>query len=214
MKKKSHTFKKKALHTACIHFLYLILHRCLSSWTHTHRQTETDRHTHRQADTHSHVYTHTRLIPHRCLSSWTHTRARTHTHMCVCVSDTAQYLSSWAANNLRHSLSLTHTDTHTRTHTYPSTHPPANTNPNTHTHTYPPPPTHTHNAVICCDGMQKVTLNPKPETLIPKPETLNQSFVVMEGKESFADEPVCGIMLPGCASLGHVCVCVCVCVCV
>ena len=29
-----------------------------------------------------------------------------------------------------------------------------------------------------------------------------QSFVVMEGKESIGDEPVCGILLPGCASLG------------
>ena len=29
-----------------------------------------------------------------------------------------------------------------------------------------------------------------------------QSFVVMEGKETIGDEPVCGILLPGCASLG------------
>ena len=32
--------------------------------------------------------------------------------------------------------------------------------------------------------------------------SLGQSFVVMEGKESIDQEPVCGIMLPGAASVG------------
>eukprot|EP00277_Geminigera_cryophila_P039433 CAMPEP_0173100222 /NCGR_PEP_ID=MMETSP1102-20130122/36062_1 /TAXON_ID=49646 /ORGANISM="Geminigera sp., Strain Caron Lab Isolate" /LENGTH=191 /DNA_ID=CAMNT_0013993597 /DNA_START=60 /DNA_END=635 /DNA_ORIENTATION=+ len=32
--------------------------------------------------------------------------------------------------------------------------------------------------------------------------SLGQSFVVMEGKESISDEPICGVMLPACASLG------------
>lgn len=34
--------------------------------------------------------------------------------------------------------------------------------------------------------------------------SLAQSFVVMEGKESIQDEPICGILLPGCATTGMV----------
>ena len=32
--------------------------------------------------------------------------------------------------------------------------------------------------------------------------SLGQSFVVMEGKETISDEPICGILMPACASLG------------